>query len=150
MTTLCTTDLYHTGIIVADVEAAMQELTDVAGYRWMKPVTHPVPIWTPAGESTVTITMVYSHDEHRLELIQEIPGTTWVRSPGSAIHHIGYFVDDVAAASAALTASGLPVEACAGMQPDGRPAGFAYHLTADGIRIEVANRSVIEQMAAIQ
>jgi hypothetical protein len=149
MTPLCATDLYHTGIVVADVEAAMQELTDVAGYRWMKPVTHPVPVWTPAGETTVTITMVYSHDEHRLELIEEIPGTSWVRSATGAVHHLGYFVDDVAAASEALVRRGLPVELGAGMQ-GGRPTGFAYHLSADGIRIEVVERSVLERMAAIQ
>ena len=33
-------DLYHTGIIVPDLDAAMARLSAVAGYRWIKPLTY--------------------------------------------------------------------------------------------------------------
>lgn len=55
-------DLYHTGIVVEDLDASMAQLTDLAGHGWMAPIAYPVPVWTPAGESTVPLPMVYSLD----------------------------------------------------------------------------------------
>ncbi len=80
----------------------MKQLTDLFGYRWLHPVEYPVPVWTPEGESTVTLQMVYSIDEPRLELIREVPDSPWSSKGDTAIHHLGYFVDDVAAASKLL------------------------------------------------
>lgn len=145
MTTLQARDLYHTAIIVENVEAAMERLTRIAGYRWMQPIEHPVAVWTSDGESTVGLRMVYSLDEPMLELIQQVPGTTWMPSPGSAIHHIGYFVDDLHEASQALVGQGIPIEVC-GCSGPMRPSGFAYHVDSDGLRIEVVHRSVLHQM----
>jgi Glyoxalase/Bleomycin resistance protein/Dioxygenase superfamily len=141
-------DLYHVAIVVDDVEAAMQQWSALAGYRWMQPVEAPVPVWTAAGETVVTLQMVYSIDEPRLELIREVPGTTWVRSGPNAIHHVGYFVDDVGVASAVLADRGVPLEAC-GCAHGARPSGFAYHLGADGVRVEVIHRSALRDMETL-
>jgi hypothetical protein len=148
MTILRAADLYHTAIVVEDLDNAMARLTRLAGHEWMPPVEHPVPMWTPTGETTVRLRMVYSLGEPMLELIQEVVGTTWVRSPTGAIHHIGYFVDDLGAASQALVDEGLPIEVCGCTGPT-HPTGFAYHTTADGLRIEVVNRSVLSDMKAL-
>ena len=53
-------DLFHTAIIVNDVDAAMERLTRLAGYRWLTPVEYSVPVWTPGGESVTRLRMVYS------------------------------------------------------------------------------------------
>lgn len=148
MSILQAQDWYHTAVIVPDVEAAMARLTHLAGHEWMMPLEHPVPVWSADGEATVTLRMVYSRGEPgypRLELIQEVPGTIWSRSPGSAIHHVGYFVDDVQASSQALVDEGVPIEVC-GCMGATRPTGFSYHLTPEGLRIEVVRRSVLQEM----
>ncbi|ONH33322.1 VOC family protein [Pseudofrankia asymbiotica] len=141
------TDLYHTCIVVDDLVASMAQLTRLAGYRWMPAVEHPTAVWTPAGETTVLLRMVYSLDEPMLELIEQVPGTTWMPSNGGAIHHIGYFVDDLVASSRALADAGLPLETC-GSGPT-HPSGFAYHTTSAGLRIEVVNRSVLRDMRTL-
>jgi hypothetical protein len=134
-------DLYHTGLVVDDVEETMQRLTDLAGYRWMRPLSYPIPVWTPAGTSTVEMTMVYSLDEPRLELIRHVPGTSWVPVAGNRIHHIGYEVDDVAAASRQLAERGYPVECKVASG-----TGFHYHVV-DGVRIEIVPRSSMKALA---
>lgn len=141
MTILASEDLYHTGIVVADLEAALAAMTELGGYRWTPVMESPFMVWTPAGEQTVPFRCAYSVDKPHLELVQQVPGTVWTAVPGNAAHHIGYFVDDLAAASQAMTDAGRPVEAC-GVVEGRYPSVFAYHKGADGIRIEVVDRSV--------
>jgi len=82
-------NLYHTGIVVDDLETTMQWLTDVAGYTWTDVVSVDQDAVTSDGEVTIPMKMVYSGAEPRLELLQTVPGTVW--SPGdSGVHHIGY------------------------------------------------------------
>ena len=135
-------DFYHTGIVVRDVAESMRRLTGLGGYRWTRLVGYPFTIWTPEGESTVTFRFVYSIEAPHLELVEEIPGTVWTSAPGNAAHHLGYFVDDLAAASRALTEAGLPVEACGSVEGS-HPSVFAYHKGAEGIRIEIVDRTTM-------
>jgi hypothetical protein len=88
--------------------------------------------------------MVYSLDEPKLELIEQVPGTCWMPAPGNAIHHIGYTVDDVVASSLALVEKGYEVETRADPGP-GRPAGFHYHRMGD-VRIELVPRTAMEDL----
>ncbi len=63
-------DLYHTGIVVDDLEATMQWLTKVAGYTWTDVVTVDQEAVTPDGDVTIPMKMVYSGAEPRLELLR--------------------------------------------------------------------------------
>jgi catechol 2,3-dioxygenase-like lactoylglutathione lyase family enzyme len=148
MTILRQADLYHTGVVVPDLDRAMEELTELDGHQWYPAVTHPVPIWTDEGERTVTVRMVYSLAEPRLELIEAVAGTAWTVAEGNAVHHLGYLVDDLKSASDALTTAGYPMEQCGAMGPD-RPSGFAYHRGPRGIRIELAPRTVLRDMESL-
>src|SRR5579884_1365707 len=89
-------DFYHTGIIVPDLEAAMARLSALAGYRWITPVSYTLPFRTVSGTREVTSTFVYSLQAPHVELIQEVPGTAWAAAPGNAVHHLGYWCDDLA------------------------------------------------------
>ena len=42
-------DLYHTGIVVPDLDAAKARLSALAGYRWIKPLTYTLPFRTATG-----------------------------------------------------------------------------------------------------
>ena len=70
-------NLYHTGIVVDDLEATMDWFTKVAGYTWTDVVTVDQDAVTADGEVTIPMKMVYSGAEPRLELLQTVPGTVW-------------------------------------------------------------------------
>lgn len=136
--TLSPADCYHTGIVVADMAAAARRLTAAAGYTWTKPVEAAMPITTDDGDHEVPFAFVYSIEAPHLEVVQEVPGTIWTAGPTGAAHHLGYWVDDVAAAAEDLMAAGYRLEA--------RPSGdelhtFAYLLDPLGVRIEIVDRA---------
>lgn len=144
---LRTEDLYHTGIVVDDIEAAMRSFTAIAGYRWTNVIGGPFTVRIGEREVEMPFRLVYSLDAPHVELVQAVSGTPWVPAPGNAVHHVGYFVDDLEATSAALTAAGLPREAC-GVVNGHAPVAFAYHKGNDGIRIEIVSRATMPDLAA--
>lgn len=132
-------DLYHTGLIVDDVDAAAARLTEAAGYEWTKPVRYTLSVATDGGDIDVPFTFVYSLQAPHLELVQAVPGSVWTAAAGQAAHHLGYWVDDIDSAAAQLESAGYRLEA--------RPSGtghstFAYYIDPTGLRIEIVDRAV--------
>jgi hypothetical protein len=75
-----------------------------------------------------------------LELLTAAAGTPWASDGTYRLHHVAYWVDDVPASCARLTASGAELE-LAGIDATGAsPARFAYFLRA-GLRFEVLDRA---------
>jgi hypothetical protein len=95
----------------------------------------------PGGEAVVDQRFAYSADTPRIEVIQAVPGTVWVPAPGSGIHHVGYWSDDVAGDAARLERHGLAREA-AGVRPGGE-VFWTYHRAAGGPRIELVSRDLL-------
>lgn len=132
-------DLYHTGLVVPDIEAAAERLTATVGYEWTKTVEATLSITTADGDADVPFAFVYSMQAPHLELIQEVPGSIWTATAGGAAHHLGYWIDDLHAAATTLEAAGYELEA--------RPTGdtlsmFAYYLDPSGVRIELVDRTL--------
>jgi catechol 2,3-dioxygenase-like lactoylglutathione lyase family enzyme len=136
-------DCYHTGLVVDDMDAAAKRLTAAMGYRWTKPIESMLSVATVGGDfrgvQEVPFKFVYSVNAPHLELIQEVPGTIWTAPPGGGAHHLGYWVDDIAAAAAQLEGAGYGLEA--------RPSGdtlsmFAYYTDPGGVRIEIVDRAL--------
>jgi catechol 2,3-dioxygenase-like lactoylglutathione lyase family enzyme len=137
-------DMYHTGLVVPDVEAAAERLSLAAGYEWTKPIEATLSVTTADSDIEVPFAFVYSIQAPHLELIQEVPGSIWTAAPGNAAHHLGYWVDDLDAAATELEAAGYELEA--------RPAGdrlsqFAYYLDSSGARIEIVDRALFPDWA---
>ncbi|WP_405866825.1 VOC family protein [Streptomyces sp. NBC_01515] len=133
------TDLYHTGIVVPDIEAWKIWFTGIAGHRWTETQAFDLPVRLADGERVLPLRFAYSLDAPHLELVQEIPGTPWTPSRNLTIHHLGYFCDDLPTTSKRLEEAGFPLEACAIV--DGSPSIFAYHLDPHGVRIEIVDRT---------
>jgi hypothetical protein len=135
-------DLYHTGIVVHDLERAKAEMSEQLGITWGVQGTSEQPVVLEGCPATLTFGFAYSaQGPHRIELVQAIPGTLWeVPRPGSA-HHLGYWCDDVPAMSAALAARGLPLAA----RIDG-PAPIVMHRAASGLYVELVGRSLREML----
>lgn len=140
-------DFYHTGIIVPDLDAAMGRLSALAGYRWITPMSYTLPFRTPVGVRELTSTIVYSLQSPHLELVQEVPGTPWTAAPGNAVHHLGYFSDDLAQSARALEANGFTLEMTADV-PGSDLALFAYYTDAFGARIEIVDRALFPDFPA--
>ncbi|OBA83350.1 bleomycin resistance protein [Mycobacterium sp. 1164966.3] len=146
--TLRSEDLYHTGIVVPDLEAAVARFTTLAGYRWITPLSYTLPFRTAAaGTHEFTSTIVYSIDSPHIELIQEVPGSPWVAAPGNAVHHLGYFTDNLADGARALEDSGFTFEATAAVS-ESELALFAYYVDASGTRIEIVDRALFPDWQA--
>jgi catechol 2,3-dioxygenase-like lactoylglutathione lyase family enzyme len=132
-------DCYHTGLVVEDMAAAAARLTEAMGYQWTKPVESTLSVTTADGDVEVPFCFVYSVNAPHLELIQEVRGTIWTAPVDGGAHHLGYWVDDIAAAAAQLERAGYRLEA--------RPSGdtlsmFAYYTDPGGVRIEIVERAL--------
>ncbi|MEV7981802.1 VOC family protein [Streptomyces sp. NPDC086519] len=143
---LAAADLYHTGIVVGDVEAWKTRMSEVAGHRWTETMSARLPVRLADGDRELHLRYAYSLDAPHIELVQEIPGTPWTATGHIATHHLGYFCDDLATTSKRLTESGFALEACAVI--DGAPSVFAYHLAPSGVRIEIVDRARIPDFPA--
>jgi len=136
---LSPTDCYHSGLVVPDVKAAAARLTAAAGYTWTTPVQATLAVAAADGEYEVPFEFVYSLQPPHLELIHEVPGTIWTASPGHALHHLGFWVDDLTAATTSLEEAGYRLEA---RPADEGAAMFAYLIDPAGVRIEIVNRAL--------
>jgi hypothetical protein len=145
--TLRAEDLYHTGIVVPDLEAAMSRLTALAGYRWITPLRYTLPFRTTTGVRELTSTIVYSLQSPHLELVQEVPGTPWTAAPGNSIHHVGYFTDNLVETARELESNGFDFE-LTGEVPGSEFGMFAYYVDAFGTRIEIVDRALFPDFAA--
>ena len=140
-------DLFHVGVVVADLDAELERLGSLFGYEWSDEVALTTPVRFPTGEREVEVRFRYSRNGPRLEVIQQRPGTLWMPVEGSGIHHLGYWSEDVVADGAALREAGYAVEA-EGVT-DGGPPIWAYFGDGHHPRIELVSttmRPFMEQL----
>jgi hypothetical protein len=136
-------DHFHIGIVVDDVETAMAELAGQLGTAWRPVQEAEVPMLDGEGlVATVPMCFTYSAGgPPAVELVRTVPGTVFTAEAG-AVHHVGYWVDDLPAASAALSAGGWPLVATMAGGPDGGPSRFALHATGVGPLVELVDRTI--------
>ena len=137
-------DLYHTGIVVADVEAAKTEFSALLGITWGIGGHHDMPILCPDGPRTVPFEMCYSSEgPHRLELVAPIPGTLWanITAPGGA-HHIGYWCDDIAGSCSRVRSTrGAVGSAGRARRLEEDPFIAVLHRLPSGLYVELVDRA---------
>jgi hypothetical protein len=140
-------ELYHTGIVVEDLHPAMAEFSAALDLRWRPVSDRELPMWTPAGVLPFRIRRVYSESgPPHLEMIEAVPDRIWALPEGSrsALHHLGYCSDDVAAVAAHLEQAGLIREIS-----DVNPGGFnqfTYHRVPGGLFVELVTTRFRERL----
>jgi hypothetical protein len=139
------TDQFHVGIVVDDLDAALAELADLFGYEWADEIAVEQLVHFPSGPTTVQFRFRYSRTSPRLEVIQAQPGTLWTRVPGSGLHHLGYWSDDVTGDGEALERAGYELEA-AGVDEQAIRM-WSFHGSGTGPRIELISRTLEPFMA---
>jgi catechol 2,3-dioxygenase-like lactoylglutathione lyase family enzyme len=140
-------ELFHVGIVVPDIEAAVAHFTALLGITWGPVIEMDNPYTTASGEQ-VTLTgfkLCYSTSGPHLELIEEYPGSPWVCNEHSNLHHIGFYSDSLEATSGKLTAARCPLEiVCA--DPESGAMAWWYHRDPLGVRIEFIEQSIMAVM----
>lgn len=143
---LTTTDVFHTGFVVADLAAGMRDLAAAFDVSWTPPEERELRLRGPDGPLRPTLRFTYTREgPHRLELLEAVPGTVWEAPPPGvggplAAHHVGVWCDDVASSSRRLEAAGSP--RLVTYDGDGDDAvGFAYHRLPTGALLELVDRA---------
>ncbi len=133
--------IYHSGIRVPDVDAAMVQLGDSLGLTWAR-VQHSDArtVWTPErGLEEVALTFVYSCEgPQHIELLQGTPGSVWDAGDEPGLHHVGVWSSDVGADVERLLSAGWSVAAAA-TAPDDGFGSFAYVVPPVGLIVELVS-----------
>ncbi|MFK0280891.1 VOC family protein [Streptomyces sp. NPDC090499] len=98
----------------------------------------------PPGDAVIDFRCAYARSASpapRLEIVQRVPGTLWEPTPGSGIHHFGYWSDDVAADTAELERHGYVTEATRKGPDGGLFFAFLRSGGATGFRVELVSRA---------
>ena len=140
-------ELYHVGIVVRNIEAASDRLTSLLGLEWGPIMESELQVRDGEGTDFVLPNRArYSTQAPYLELIEEKPGTVWVRNPYSNRHHIGFFTSDLSGEERALHSLLCPLEIM-GRSGHSAPITFTYHRDDDlGVRIEHVDLSLRESL----
>jgi hypothetical protein len=122
---------FQVGVLVEDLEAAQQELSESLGLEWSQTVERQNGDWT--------LRACFSRQgPPYLELIEGPAGSPWEAVHGSRIDHIGYWAEDLEVGKDGFNEAGLAIE------HDGTGSGavFTYHRGRDsGLRVEFLDAS---------
>lgn len=132
-------DMFEVGLVVANLEATIEAFHKAFGYSFSQIVEGVLPTRDAEGDTTPPMRLAVSLQKPQLELLEAVPGTSLVPPGGTGLHHIGYYVDDLQAASEALAAIGMPLRR-GGFNGDTYPYSWAYHEMSDGTLIELVDR----------
>ena len=139
-------ELYHIGLIVPDLHAAMAQYTATFGFGWATVHESTPEVMVDGERRQAQIAVTYSiQGPPYLELVQERRGSIW-GADGLALTHVGFWAEDLGAGRRALDESGL-VARVRDAGRDGQPARFSYHPLAGGLWIELVHTSFKEQLA---
>ncbi len=143
--------MFHVGLLVDDLDAAMDEIGESAGVTWATPRDWPMDVWLPDhGPISMDIRLTFSRQAQggvRLEIIQGSPGTPVDPAQGTGVHHLGYFVEDPGAETERLLANGGTLVMSAA-PPDEGYGRFTYVRTASGMLVEPVALSSRERFEA--
>src|SRR3954469_15924860 len=139
---------FHTGFVVPRLEPAMA-CWEQLGVRWAEPIRSS-SWWRREGSGPceASLGVVYSTGPGPLiELVApEYPALFGLGSD-TVLHHVGYYVDDVAATAARLEADGWPVVLSRHTGPDEETPALTFHrapgTTAHVELVPAAMRDVI-------
>lgn len=139
-------DQFHIGIRVADIDAAMDELGAGLSVTWAaaRDVADQA-LWTPEnGLQLHHLRFTYSaQGPQHLELLQGPAGSFWDGEDSPGAHHIGIWVDDVAAETSALVDAGWTLLGAQRDPGDGEGYGvFSYIEPPTGLIVELVDRRV--------
>lgn len=132
---------YHCGYLVEDLDRSLKRCEAVFGLRFREPESRALAPAAgfedtiPAGEE-IRFAFSVGDDFPFLELIEAQDGGLFGRAQGEGLHHVGFWVEDMAGVRATQEAEGLRTEARFD-DPDGSERVF--YAGSGTIRVESVN-----------
>jgi hypothetical protein len=106
------TNLYHVGVLVTDLDAAMAQFAEVLGVTFGEPRTVAAVVEEGGTRTERPLHVVYSIEGPPfLELIEAQEGGVWGGHHGEGLHHIGSWQTGLAERLAAMAEAGVIPEA---------------------------------------
>lgn len=127
--------IFHTGVLVPDIDAATAASAEATGARWCAIRDVDQPMWIPGSPPTrVPIRVTFSRPgPHRIELIEGPPGSLWDGHARPGVHHVALWVDELVPATDAMEAGGWELVGAHKTREAGY--GVATYLRAAGLEI---------------
>ena len=127
---------WQVGVLVQDLEAAMDELSRALGLTWSD-------VKRFGSEQARQRVVMSREGPPYFELVEGPPNSPWDSSAGSRLDHLAYWVDDIQEERERLEREGAPVV----MDGQARGKLVNYHaLPAAGFRVEVFDESRREEL----
>jgi catechol 2,3-dioxygenase-like lactoylglutathione lyase family enzyme len=133
--------IYHQGVRVPDLEAAMSELGHALSLTWCAPQARQQSVWLPeSGPATVPLRFTYSAGEgpQHIELLEGAPGSVWDGRQQPGLHHVGLWSDDIVAETERLVAAGWTLR-MAQSEPAQGYGVFTYVQPPSGLLVELVS-----------
>jgi hypothetical protein len=141
--------LYHTGIIVDNLDEAMASWEGALDLKWAPPRSSTTPMLCSEGVLGREVRFTYSlQGPHFLELLEQVDPAPYLGlTGGRRVHHLGYYTDDLAAASADLEERGFRRE-LSGVDQAGGLARAAFHYSPEspGMWIELVSGEIADEI----
>ena len=139
-------DLYHVGVVVPDVRAAMEQYSRALGFTWTEVGDTVLDVVVDGEPRQARIAATYSRQgPPYLELVEELSGAVWAQG-ALGLHHVGFWTDDLEGSVRRLDDSGF-----AGRvrhAPADGPELFSYHSAAPGLWWELVSTAFRERLTA--
>jgi hypothetical protein len=131
------TNLDHVGLVVPDVDEAMEALSSTLGITWAGVHTPKLRVRSEGrGLHEIHHRIAISAQKPFLEVIQAVPDSPWALADGRMqLHHVAYFVDHLGRDSAAI-AGPCPIEIEGVGAAGDVPRIFTYQ-DLNGLRFEL-------------
>jgi hypothetical protein len=99
--------LFHVGVVAADIDAAMAEMSRTLGLTWKGGRPQEMQLCIFGEDRTVEMRIAHSVEgPPHVELIQATPDSPWAAPTAEGVHHLCYWSEEPAKACAALLAAG--------------------------------------------
>jgi hypothetical protein len=130
--------MYHVGVVVPDVGAAMTQYGEAFGFTWSAVGDTTLDVLVDGEARQARIAATYSLEgPPYLELVEERSGGVWA-AQALGLQHVGLWTADLEGSVTRLEAAGLPGRV-RHLPGEGQPALFSYHDGGAGLWWELVS-----------
>lgn len=131
-------DMYHVGVVVPDVRAAMAQYGEALGFTWSPVGSSAFDVLVDGRRQEARVAATYSLEgPPYLELVEELSGGVWAAG-ALGLQHVGLWTDDLEGSIARFDAAGLHGRV-RHVPGEGQPALFSYHDGGAGLWWELVS-----------
>jgi catechol 2,3-dioxygenase-like lactoylglutathione lyase family enzyme len=140
-------DMYHVGVVVPDVRAAMAQYSAALGFTWSRIGDSRLDVLVDGRRQEARIAATYSLEgPPYLELVEELSGGVWA-TQALGLQHVGFWVDDLEGAVTRFDDAGLPGRV-RHLPAEGQPPLFSYHDGGAGLWWELVSTAFRPRLEA--